>query len=79
MNDKLISVLKRIGNYSDCIDDEICFTDEELGEVINAVLDKVVAITLVPPEYIKNSQSHQRGYNKALDQMVIEINKLRGI
>ena len=51
--------------------------DEIADELINLVLDKVQSLTFEEPEYISNSQEHRRGYNKALDNMNIAIDKLR--
>ena len=44
----------------------------------NAVLDEVKALTFETPEYIANSQEHLRGYNKALDNMNLAIEQLKG-
>ena len=45
--------------------------------IIALVLDKVKALTFETPEYIANSQEHLRGYNKALDNMNLAIEKMR--
>ena len=46
-------------------------------EILKAVLDEVVGLSLIPPDYISSSHSHMRGYSKALDDMMIKVNKLR--